>query len=80
MPNKIASVGITPALMAQMGNRSMIEPKVECVDIKGHHSIIYSPYGLAGGWEMSQSPYGYSYDEAGSMALGENILLYAVTQ
>jgi len=80
MPNKIANVGITPALMAQMGNRSMIEPKVEVVSIKNHHSIIYSPYGLAGGWEMSQNPYGYGYDEAGALALGENILLYAVTQ
>ena len=80
LPNKIQNVGITPALMAQMGNRSMIEPKLEALDIKGHHSVIYSPYGLAGGWEMSQNPYGYGYDEAGAMALGENILLYAVTQ
>ena len=80
LPNKIQSVGITPALMAQMGNRSMIEPKVEVVDVKGHHSVIYSPYGLAGGWEMSQNPYGYGYDESGALALGENILLYAVTQ
>ena len=80
MPNKISSLGITPALMAQMGNRSMIEPKLEVIEVKGHHAIIYSQYGLAGGWEMSQSPYSYSYDETGSMAIGENILLYAVTQ
>lgn len=80
LPNKIQTVGITPALMAQMGNRSMIEPKVEVVDVKGHHSVIYSPYGLAGGWEMSQNPYGYGYDETAALALGENILLYAVTQ
>ena len=80
MPNKITTVGITPALMAQMGNRSMIDPKIEVIDIKGHHGVIYSQYGLSGGWEMSQSPYSYSYDEAGSMAIGENILLYAVTQ
>ena len=58
----------------------MIEPKLEVVDLNGHHGVIYSPYGLAGGWEMSQNPYGWGYDEAGALALGENILLYAVTQ
>ena len=80
VPNRITTVGVTPALMAQMGNRSMIEPKLEVADVKGHHAIIYSQYGLSGGWEMSQSPYSFSYDESGSLALGENILLYAVTQ
>ena len=80
LPNRIATLGVTPSLSAQSGNKSAITPRVEAVDAGGHFGIIYSPYGLAGGWEMSQNPYGLGYNEAGALALGENILMYAVTQ
>jgi hypothetical protein len=35
---------------------------------------------MAGGWEVSQSPYAMGYDERSAIALGQNILMYAVTQ
>ena len=38
------------------------------------------PLGLAGGWEMSQSPYARGYNAVGAVKLGQNILMYAVTQ
>jgi hypothetical protein len=35
---------------------------------------------MAGGWEVSQSPYAFGYNDTSALALGQNILLYAVTQ
>jgi hypothetical protein len=80
IPNKLSEVGLTPALAAQSGNHSMIIPDIETIFIKEHCAVIYSPYGLSGGWEMSPNPYGFSYDEIASLNIGENILLYTATQ
>jgi len=79
LPNAIASVGITPALAAQLGTAA-IEPRLFAMELDGHLAVIYSPFGLAGGWELSQSPYAFGYDDASAMKIGENILLYAITQ
>ncbi len=79
LPNNVAEVGVTPALSAQYRNRSAIRPRLLGIKINGIYAIVFSPYGMAGGWEMSQNPYAYGYDDYGSLALGENILLYAIT-
>jgi hypothetical protein len=79
MPNKIEKTGLTAALAAQI-KTSAAKPALLAIDINGHHAVVYSPYGMAGGWEMSQSPYAYGYDESGSVLLGQNILMYALTQ
>ena len=71
---------MTPALSAQLGNRNAIEPKLMGLEHEGHYAVLYSPYGLAGGWELSQSPYAFGYDDASAMKVGENILMYAITQ
>ena len=80
MPNKIGTLGVTPALATQLGNKSAVEAKLLGVEMEGHYGVIYSPFGMAGGWELSQNPYAFGYDEAGALALGENILMYAITQ
>ncbi len=80
LPNKISGLGVTPALAARLGNKSLIAPELYGVDINGHHAVIYSPLGMCGGWELSQDPYAFGYDNAGSLALGVNILFYAITQ
>ncbi len=80
LPNKLTAMGVTPALAAQLGNRFTVPPTLLAVQKDGHYAVIFSPYGLAGGWELSQNPYALGYDDAGAMALGENILLYAITQ
>lgn len=79
MPNKIRSISVTPALAAQLGT-SAPAPRLQGIEIDGHFAVIYSPFGMAGGWEMSQSPYAHGYDQAGAIMLGQNILMYAVTQ
>ena len=78
-PNDVRKVGVTPMLQQDL-NMTTIAPKLEGIDFSGHYSVIYSPYGMAGGWEMSQSPYARGYDDVGSQKLGQNILMYAVTQ
>ena len=79
LPNNISQLNVTPALAAQLG-RAATAPALEVVEIDGHYAVVYSPFGLAGGWEMSPCPYAYGYDERGSLLLGQNILMYAVTQ
>ena len=80
IPNKIGSLPVTPALAAQLGNKSTVAPELMGIQKDGHYIVIYSPYGMAGGWEVSPDPYSHGYDAAGSLALGENILMYGITQ
>ncbi len=78
-PNKITQVGLTPALMEDLG-KAKSEPGLFGIEIDGHYAVIYSPLGLAGGWEMSQSPYARGYNDIGSIQIGQNILMFSVTQ
>jgi hypothetical protein len=80
LPTKLGDLAVTPALAAQNGNRGTLSPVLMGSEINGHSAVVYSPYGLAGGWEMSQSPYAFGYDNNDALVLGENILLHAITQ
>jgi hypothetical protein len=79
MPNDVQKVGVTPVLQQALGT-AVTNPRLEGVEVNGHIAVIYSPYGMAGGWEMSQSPYARGYDDVSSQRLGQNILMYSVTQ
>ncbi len=78
-PNEVTNVGVTPTLMQDMGVAST-QPVLEEIVVDGHCAVIYSRFGMAGGWEMSQSPYARGYNDVGSLKTGQNILMYAVTQ
>mgnify|MGYP001825467929 CR=1 FL=1 len=77
-PNEISMVGVTPALMEDLGQANT-EPYLKGIDIDGHYGVIYSPVGLGGGWEMSQSPYARGCNDVSSIKLGQNVLMYSVT-
>jgi hypothetical protein len=77
-PNEISMVGVTPALMEDLGQANT-EPYLRGIDIDGHYAVIYSPVGLGGGWEMSQSPYARGCNDVSSIKLGQNVLMYSVT-
>lgn len=77
-PNEVTAIGVTPALMKESG-QARSEPYLLGVEVNGHQGVIYSPAGMAGGWEMSQSPYARGYNNVGAIKLGQNILMYAVT-
>jgi hypothetical protein len=79
VPHKITQVGVTSQLAAQSG-KAVVPPHLEALEIEGHYAVIYSKFGLQGGWEMSASPYAHGYNEASSIKLGQNILMYAITQ
>lgn len=79
LPNKIKMVGITPGLSSQLGGKTTIAPNLLGMEVNGQLAVIYSPYGMCGGWEMAQNPYALGYDDAGSLSLGENILMHALT-
>ena len=78
-PNKITQVGVTPALMEDLG-KAKTAPVLFGIELDGHYAVVYSPLGLAGGWEMSQSPYARGYNDIGSIQIGQNILMFSVTQ
>ncbi|MBN2301938.1 MAG: DUF4159 domain-containing protein [Lentisphaerae bacterium] len=78
MPNKITRIGLTPSLAAKIGS-SVSTPMLEGIAIENNYVVVYSRYGMAGGWEMSQNPYADGYDNVGSTKLGQNILMYAIT-
>jgi len=78
-PNKVTTVGLTPTLTQDLG-KSSGQPVLEAVTVDGHCAVVYSRFGMAGGWEMSQSPYARGYNEIGSLKIGQNILMYAITQ
>lgn len=79
-PGKITEAGITPALAGEREGAKTLKPELYGVEINGHFAVVYSPFGLAGGWEASQGPYARGYSDAGALALGQNILMYAVTR
>jgi hypothetical protein len=78
LPNKVGNVSVTPSLANLIG-ASIVIPRLEGIEINGHYGVIYSPYGIAGSWEMSQSPYAFGYNDAEALKLGQNVLMYAVT-
>ncbi len=77
-PNDVQWLGVTPALMQDLGAAG-IPPRLEAVEIDGIYAVIYSHLGMAGGWEMSPSPYARAYNPAASIRLGENLLMYSIT-
>ncbi len=77
-PNNIAAVGVTPALMQETG-QARTEPVLLGIEIKGNYGVIYSPLGLAGGWEMSQSPYARGVNDVSAIQIGQNVMMYSVT-
>jgi hypothetical protein len=42
--------------------------------------VIYSPHGLSCGWELAQCPYCCGISSQDALALGVNVLSYAVMQ
>jgi len=77
-PTKISSVGVTPALL-ESGGAAVTAPRMLGIDMDGHYGVIYSPLGLAGGWEMSQCPYARGCSDISSIQLGQNVLMHAIT-
>jgi hypothetical protein len=42
--------------------------------------VIYSPYDLSSGWALATAPYDYGIVQEDALALGVNVLSYALMQ
>jgi len=78
-PYDVKLLGVTPTLASDLGKQTA-PPLLEGIEVDGNIVVVYSRFGIAGGWEMSQSPYARGYNDIGSLKLGQCILMHAVTQ
>ena len=79
-PNDINSVQPLPALAHQLGSKGRVTPELYGINVGGNLAVIYSPRGLSCGWELAQCPYCHGIASQDALALGVNILSYAVLQ
>ena len=79
-PNHIQSVQPTPALAERMKSTGRVAPELYGVNLNGHLAVIFSPVGLACGWELATCPYCGGLHSKDALALGINILNYAMLQ
>jgi len=76
-PNKISNIMARPALSKKLGSR-IVPMELYGVKTCYGYSIIYSPYGLSCGWELAQCPYCKGIESKDALAIGVNILSYAI--
>jgi hypothetical protein len=55
-------------------------PRLFGLNLNGSLAVIYSPDGLACGWELAECPYCRGYAPPDALNLGVNILSYAILQ
>ena len=79
-PNQVKGVQPRPALARKLGVKGKVVPEVFGVNVGGHLGVIYSPRGLACGWELAQCPYCGGVASTDALALGVNMLSYALMQ
>jgi len=79
-PNRLDAVQPRPALVRTLGSTGKVPPKLLGVTMNGQLSVIYSPWGLACGWELAQCPYCQGLLANDALSLGVNILTFAAIQ
>lgn len=79
-PNNLQGVQPQPALAHRLASKGRIQPELLGLEMNGHTAVIYSPHGLSCGWELAQCPYCAGISSQDALALGVNILSYAVLQ
>lgn len=79
-PNRITLVSPRPALAKALEANGPIRPVFYGLKGSGTYNLIYSPYGLSCGWELAQCPYCRGIQNNDAIAVGINILSYAILQ
>jgi hypothetical protein len=77
-PKGVETVKARPALAAKRNGQLELAPELLGIDINGSLGVIYSPNDLSAGWERAIAPYAAGYEPQDSMAIGLNVLYYAV--
>jgi hypothetical protein len=55
-----------------------IRPELYGITVNGHLAVVFSPFGLACGWELAQCPYCAGISAPDALALGVNLLSFAI--
>jgi len=77
MPNAIRAVQYTPLARAKLGQLGTAV--LEGITLESQLAVVYSPLGLASGWEQLGYAYNRGYGDADALRIGVNILTYALT-
>ncbi|MBN1553907.1 MAG: DUF4159 domain-containing protein [Phycisphaerae bacterium] len=77
MPNPIRVVKYSDVVKAE--NPKLNTPVLEGLEIHGQFAVIYSPLGLAAGWEQLGYAFNRGYSDADALKLGVNLLTYVLT-
>lgn len=73
----ITAVQYTELLRSE--HPTLSAPTLEGIAVDNQLAVIYSPVGLANGWEQLGFAYNRGYSDADALRLGVNILAYAMT-
>jgi hypothetical protein len=79
-PNNIKDVQPLPALAEKLKCKTRIPPELYGINVDGHLGVVFSPHGLACGWELAQCPYCGGIHSRDALALGINILANSLLQ
>jgi hypothetical protein len=74
---EIRKVEYTPRLLEDFG--APTAPALSGISLDGRMAVVYSRYDLGNGWEQFPHPYAYGYGEKDALAIGTNVIVYAVT-
>jgi hypothetical protein len=75
-PETIRTVDTTDLLKAEQPKLNT--PLLEGMTVDGHLAVVYSPLGLAAGWEQLGFAYNRGYADTDALRLGINIITYAM--
>ena len=75
--NDILRVDYTPRVREDYG--PFDTPELEGIAIDGRLAVVYSKFDLGNGWEQFPHPYSHGLKDESALAIGTNILVYAVT-
>ena len=54
-------------------------PELEGISLDGRLAVVYSKFDLGNGWEQFSHAYSYGLKEESALAIGINIIVYAIT-
>ncbi len=75
--NDIGKVEYTPRVAEDFGGTTA--PSLAGIVLDGRLAVVYSRFDLGNGWEQFPHPYSYGYCDRDALAIGANVIVYAVT-
>ncbi len=79
-PHRLSRVRPRPALAQLLDVSGTMKPVLMGTNVNGRLAVIYSPYDLSSGWALAAAPYDYGIVQEDALALGVNVLSFALMQ